>query len=89
MSLQLKQSALPADEKSLSEFKHIVLVLPASRPQSLPFSDLLDARLKRSNTKYSDLAKTPITFDLPEGAMASWVVLEDKVATFKRHTQLR
>ncbi|BCM25688.1 M17 family metallopeptidase [Methyloradius palustris] len=89
MSLQLKQSALPADEKSLSEFKHIVLVLPAGRPQGLPFSDLLDARLKRSNTKYSDLAKTPITFDLPEGTMASWVVLEEKLSPFQRHTQLR
>lgn len=89
MSLQLKQSALPADEKSLSGFKHIILVLPASWPQNLPFNAFLDARLKRSNTKYADLAKTPITFDLPDGNMASWLVLDDKLMPFQRHTLLR
>src|SRR5450830_979625 len=89
MALQLKQSGLPADEKTLSAFKHIVLVLPISRPQGLPFSDLLDARLKRSNSKYSDLAKTPVSFDLPDGTMTSWIVIEEKFSPFQRHTQLR
>jgi leucyl aminopeptidase len=89
MALQLKQSGLPADEKTLSAFKHILLVLPISRPQGLPFSDLLDARLKRSNSKYSDLAKTPVSFDLPDGTMTSWIVIEENFSPFQRHTQLR
>lgn len=89
MSMQLKQLTALADEKSLAAATHILFVLPASKPAKLPFGAVLEAKLKRSRSKYSDLAKTPVSSDLPDGAVASWVVLDGKLNPFQRHTLLR
>ena len=89
MPIVLKQNLALADEKSLLAHQHLLFVLPALRPDVLPFSSALDAKLKRTAKKYSDLSKTPILTDLPNGAVASWVVLEDDLSTFKRQTLLR
>lgn len=89
MSVSLKQNLIIADEKSLLDAKHLLFVLPATRPKNLPFSEALDAKLKRTNKKYSDLLKTPLMIDLPNGAVASWIALDNDLSTFKRHTLLR
>jgi leucyl aminopeptidase len=39
--------------------------------------------------EYKDLVKSPITLDLPTDGIASFVILEDKLNTFQRHTLLR
>jgi leucyl aminopeptidase len=49
----------------------------------------LDAKLSRTSKKYTDLSKSAVVADLPHGAVASWVVLEDGLSPFKRHTLLR
>ncbi len=89
MSTQLKQLTAPADEEALVAASHILFVLPAGKPAKLPFDAVLEARLKRGRSKYSDLGKTPISSDLPNGAVASWVVLGNKLNPFQRHTLLR
>ncbi len=89
MSIQLRQSASLADEKSLATAGHILFVLPPTKPTKLPFDKVLQAKLKRSHSLYADLAKTPVTADLPNGNMASWVVLDAKQNVFQRHTSLR
>jgi leucyl aminopeptidase len=89
MSVSLKQNLIIADEKSLVTSTHLLFVLPTTRPKNLPFSEALDAKLKRTNKKYSDLLKTALIADLPNGAVASWVVLDAELSTFKRHTLLR
>lgn len=89
MPIQLKQFAASANEKSLATAGHTLFVLPLSKPANLPFARVLEARLKRSHSKYVDLAKTAITADLPNGNMASWVVLDTKQNVFQRHTSLR
>jgi leucyl aminopeptidase len=89
MSVSLKQNLIIADEKSLVSSTHLLFVLPSARPKNLPFSEALDAKLKRTNKKYSDLLKTALIADLPNGAVASWVVLDNDLSTFKRHTLLR
>jgi len=89
MSITLKQHLALADEKSLAAQTHLLFVLPATRPENLPFSGALDAKLKRINKKYSDLSKSAVMVDLPNGAVAGWVVLESDLSTFKRQTQLR
>ncbi|HLD08607.1 MAG TPA: leucyl aminopeptidase family protein, partial [Methylophilaceae bacterium] len=53
------------------------------------FAKALEAKLKRSHGKYADLAKTAVTADLPNGNVASWVVLDAKQNVFQRHTSLR
>ncbi|MCF8158982.1 MAG: hypothetical protein K9J22_06460, partial [Burkholderiaceae bacterium] len=89
MSITLKQHLALADEKSLAAQTHLLFVLPATRPENLPFSGALDAKLKRINKKYSDLSKCAVMADLPNGAVASWLVLASDLSTFKRQTQLR
>ncbi|MFA6178597.1 MAG: leucyl aminopeptidase family protein [Candidatus Methylopumilus sp.] len=89
MPIQLKQSATIADEKSLTATSHLLFVLPSNKPASLPFAPVLEAKLKRNRNKYADLAKTPVTADLPNGGVATWVVLDAKLNPFQRHTLLR
>lgn len=89
MSVSLKQNLIIADEKSLVSSTHLLFVLPMTRPKNLPFSEALDAKLKRTNKKYSDLLKTALITDLPNGAVASWIALDTELSAFKRHTLLR
>lgn len=89
MTVQLKQFAALADEGQLKSVTHILFVLTAERPKELPFAAALDARLKRSRSEYSDLGKSPVTADLPNGSAASWVALDAKLNPFQRHTLLR
>ena len=89
MSVSLKQNLIIADEKSLISGTHLLFVLPMTRPKNLPFSEALDAKLKRTNKKYSDLLKTALITDLPNGAVASWIALDSELSAFKRHTLLR
>ncbi|HLD08804.1 MAG TPA: leucyl aminopeptidase family protein, partial [Methylophilaceae bacterium] len=89
MPIQLKQFAGLANEKSLATASHILFVLPHSKPANLPFAKALEAKLKRSHGKYADLAKTAVSADLPNGNVASWVVLDAKQNVFQRHTSLR
>ena len=89
MSVQLKQIAALADEKTLAKKTHILFVLPGRKPADMPFASILEAKLKRGVGKYADLGKTALTADLPNGALATWVVLDAKQNTFQRHTGLR
>jgi leucyl aminopeptidase len=89
MSITLKQHLAIADEKSLDAHAHLLFVLPAERPDDLPFSSELNAKLNRIGKKYTDLSKSPVMVDLPNGAVASWVVLDAGLSVFKRQTQLR
>ena len=89
MSVTLKQNLAIADEKLLAAQTHLLFVLPAGRPENLPFSGALDTKLKRISKKYTDLSKGAVVADLPNGAVASWVVLDVGLSAFKRHTLLR
>lgn len=89
MPVQLKQFAARADENALKKITHALFVLPADRPDALPFAQVLDAKLKRGRTEYADLGKSPITADLDGAATASWVVLDAKLTPYQRHTLLR
>ena len=89
MSVTLKQNLAIADEKLLAAQTHLLFVLPVGRPENLPFSGALDAKLKRISKKYTDLSKAAVVADLPNGAVASWVVLDAGLSAFKRHTLLR
>lgn len=89
MSLILEQYAAICTEKSLNAQKHILFVLTEKEESNLAFGEILYAKLKRTHTEYKDLIKTPLVTDLPNGGMASFVVLTDKLNVFQRHTMLR
>lgn len=89
MSIKLSQYVANGSENTLSSQKHILFVLSEKDESDLPFKDALDAKLKRTNSEYKDLSKTPMSLDLPNDGIASFVILNYKLNMFQRHTLLR
>ena len=89
MLAQLKQAPEIASEQALSPASHILFVLPADKPQLLPYVEVLEAKLKRSHAKYAELGKTPLVADLPGGGVACWVVLDAGQTVFQQQTAVR
>lgn len=89
MSLKLIENASKCNEKTLSTHKHILILLSENSDCDFPFSDQLRKKIKRTHVEYKDLAKTFMTLELPNECVASFVILEDKLNTFQRHTLLR
>lgn len=89
MSVKLDQFAVISDEKSLTSQKHSLFVLSEQQQSAPIFNELLQNKLKRSNADYQSLSKTPITLDLPNGGMATFVMLLQKLSIFQQHTLLR
>ncbi len=88
MTAKLIQNQEDISERAAAEAAHLLIVLPLPQPQA-PFNDVLAARLKRKHVKYADLAKEPLTADLPQGGMASWVVIDPKQPAFARNNAVR
>jgi leucyl aminopeptidase len=89
MSLKLTQYAAISTEKSLSSEKHILFLLNEKSKEAAPFAEILENKLKRSKCEFKDLNKTPITVELPNGGLASFVMLAEKLSMFQKHTLLR
>jgi leucyl aminopeptidase len=89
MSLKLTQYADIDSEKTLSFDKHILFVLSEKTDKSIPFAKILENKLKRSKCEFKDLNKNPVAVELPNGGIASFVVLAEKLSMFQKHTLLR
>lgn len=89
MSLKLSQFSENGSELSLISEKSILFVLSEKEESALPYLKLLQSKLKRTHSNIKDLRKTSVTLELSNGGIASYVVLEDKLTTFQRHTLLR
>ena len=93
MLAQLEQYAAPATAGQLKGARHILVVLPPAQKlealRAVPFADTLAAALARRKKEPGDLAKSPLTADLPQGALAAWVVLDAAKPAFERQTLLR
>lgn len=89
MSIKLLQIAANADENSLKNHQHVLFVLPENIENNIPFKHILTAKLNRTKSEFKDLSASPLTIDLPAGGLASFVVLNNALNTFQRHTLLR
>lgn len=89
MSVKLSQFAVISDEITLSSQKHTLFVLSDLHESAPIFNELLQNKLKRSGVDYKSLNKTPVTLDLPNGGLASFVILASKLTMFQKHTLLR
>jgi len=89
MSIKLTQNATNATESSLKIYQHVILVLPENEDKNLPFSQVLFTKLNRIKKEYKDLVKSPVTADLPNGGLASFIILNENLTPFQRHTLLR
>ena len=89
MSLKLTQHAANCSEKSLYSEKYVLFVLDEEAENNHVFAEVLANKLKRSKAKFKDLRKTPVTVDLPNGGLASFVQLAENLSLFQKHTLLR
>src|SRR5262245_52183659 len=90
MLAKLEQSSEPVGAPDLKDTRHFLFVLPKTgKPDALPFGDALSAALARRKKKAEDLAKSPIATDLPQGALAAWVMLDAAKSPFEQQTLLR
>jgi leucyl aminopeptidase len=93
MLAKFDQDPAPAVDSDLGPYKHVVVVLPkANRVEALrsvPFRAALIAALARRKKKPDELAKSPIAADLPQGALAVWIMLDPAKSVFERQTALR
>lgn len=89
MSVKLQQNLETGCEESLKSHKHLLLILTEADENTHPFSQNLQAKLIRSKNEFKDLAKSPVTIDLPNGGLASFIMLSKKLDTFQCHELLR
>jgi leucyl aminopeptidase len=89
MSLKLSQYAAICSEKSLTTDKHILFVLDKKAENKHVYAEALNNKLKRGQSTFESLYKTPTTVDLPNGGLASFVALAENISMFQKHTLLR
>lgn len=89
MAVKLTQNSEISSEMVLTSAKHTLFVLTDNEHEKHIFREILETRLKRTNSEYKDLNKTPLSADLPNGGLVSFIVLSNKLNMFERHTLLR
>lgn len=89
MSIKLVQNANNSNENTLKSYQHALFILDENEDINTPYAHLLATKLNRIRKKYQDLKKSPVTIDLPNGGLASFVILSACLSPFQRHTLLR
>ena len=86
-----KQSDI--DTQEIHGNEHLLVILPAVKKfaqlGSLPLLDILQARMKRRGVKLEELKKAPLSSDLNQGALVTWVMLDTEQSAFEQHTTMR
>jgi len=88
MALKIIQKRNLATEKNIKG-SHLLFVLNDAILKTFPFIKELDKKLKRTHKKIASLAKEPVTIEIQDGRLLSFVILDKKINTFQRHTLLR
>ncbi len=89
MVINLQQNSTISSENSLKSSLHVLLVLDGKMQNGYPFERLLLDKLKRGHGEFSDIEKSPVTVELSNGGLASFIKLKADVSVFQRHTLLR
>ena len=73
------------------QHSHALLLLPVGKtlPEDMPARDQWLATLKRRDSKLSDLAKTPLALDLPNGGRLACAMIDPAKSRFERLSLLR
>lgn len=77
--------------REITKLSHILCLLPSSEKISTntPGLSVLEAQLKRRRMHPTDLNKTPIAANLPEGGLIVWVILDLSKSIFEQQTLIR
>lgn len=89
MSIKLTQNAANAVENTLNSYHHALFVLSENSQADLPYTQVLAKKLERTKKEFKDLNKSPVIVDLPNGGLASFIILTENLSPFQRHTLLR
>jgi leucyl aminopeptidase len=93
MLAQLRQFPRPFTARAATQAAHVLMVLPKSGNLDavgrVPFADGLQRVLSRRRKKPGDLAKAPVTTDLPHGGLAAWIMVDMTASTFAMQSTLR
>jgi leucyl aminopeptidase len=88
MAIKIVQNRGIATEKNIKG-SHLLLVLDDVAVKAFPCLKELNQKLKRTHKKMANLAKEPVTIEIENGRVLSFVVLDKKNNTFQRHTLIR
>jgi leucyl aminopeptidase len=90
---KIAQYPLPIKKNEIGKTTHLLVVLPVAKEleELPPFAgaDRLPGLLARRAMKAAELAKTPVSGDLPHGGMAAWVMLDGARSRFEQQTVMR
>jgi leucyl aminopeptidase len=88
MGIQIVQKKGVATEKNIKG-AHLLCVLSDAASKTFPFIKELDRKLKRTHKKIASLSREPVRIEVQDGRLLSFVVLDQKMNTFQRHTLIR
>jgi leucyl aminopeptidase len=88
MAIKIVQNRGIATEKNIKG-SHLLLVLDDAAATAFPYLKELNQKLKRTHKKMANLAKEPVTIEIENGRVLSFVILDKKNNTFQRHTLIR
>ena len=88
MAIKIVQNRGIATEKNIKG-SHLLFVLDDVSAKGFPYLKALTQKLKRTHKKTANLAKEPVTIEIGDGRVLSFVVLDKKNNTFQRHTLIR
>jgi leucyl aminopeptidase len=88
MGIQIVQKRGVATEKTIKG-THLLCVLSDATLKTFPFIKELDRKLKRAHKKMASLSKESVTIEVQDGGLLSFVILDQKMNTFQRHTLIR
>jgi leucyl aminopeptidase len=91
MHAKVEQNAAPVSEEALKKHSHLLFILPKAEalPAEMAARETLQALLKRRDMEPHDLAKTPVAAMLASGALAAWLMLDEKQSTFEQQSAVR
>jgi leucyl aminopeptidase len=91
MLAKLTQHAAAPGAIALRKHTHCLFALPpaATLSSAWPAGDVLASLIARKRMKVGELAKSAVSGNLKDGALASWVMLDPKKSVFDQHAVVR
>ncbi len=91
MLAKLTQHAAAPNAAASRKHRHFLFILPPAKQPSRewPAGDVLRSLMARRRMKAGALAKSAISGNLKDGALASWVMLDASKSTFAAHATVR
>ena len=97
MAIQIDYAKTPFDAATLSQQRHVLVLLEKScidlssldALDHLGYADTLKRKLQRLAKPLDSLLKSPLQTESATGCLISWVVIDPQATTFQTHSLLR